>query len=78
MATIYRTSEGDVLDLICFKFYGREGMATEVLSANPNLSEYGSILPSNLEIIMPTMVIKSMKRCLYGIRLQTRLSFNSK
>lgn len=59
MATTYRTSEGDVLDLVCFKFYGQSGMTAQVLASNPNLSEHGSILPSGIQIIMPELVTKS-------------------
>lgn len=59
MATTYRTSEGDVLDLICYQYYGQSGMTASVLAANPNLSEYGSLLPSNVEIFMPDLVTKS-------------------
>lgn len=59
MATIYRTSDGDVLDLVCFRFYGQVGMTAQVLSANPNLSELGSVLPSNIEILLPDLVTQS-------------------
>lgn len=59
MATIYRTSDGDILDLICYKFYGTENMAAVVLSANPNLSEFGPILRSNIEILLPELQVKS-------------------
>lgn len=59
MATIYRTSDADVLDRICYQYYGTEGMTAEVLSANPNLAEYGAILPSGIEITMPELVIRA-------------------
>lgn len=59
MATVYRTSEGDVLDLICLKYYGTVEAVTQVLSANPNLSEHGAVLPSGIQINLPELVIKN-------------------
>lgn len=40
MAMICRTSDGDVLDAICFHYYGHlSGTVEAVLGANPGLSE---------------------------------------
>ncbi len=55
----YKTSAGDVLDLICFKHYGREDAIVSVLDANPNLSEFGSVLKSGIDIILPEIEIKA-------------------
>lgn len=39
MAMICRTSDGDVLDAICFHYYGHlSGMVEAVLGANPGLA----------------------------------------
>lgn len=59
MATTYRTSQGDVLDLVCKQYYGNESAVSQVMAANPNLSEYGSVLPSNIEIILPDIQTKT-------------------
>lgn len=58
MAIIYRTSQDDVLDLICVKHYGHESAVPQVLAANPNLAEYGSMLPSGVEITLPEIAAK--------------------
>ena len=62
MATIYRTREGDMLDAICFKHYGRESAVTEVMKSNPGLADYGPILPSGLSIKMPELSAPVVKK----------------
>ncbi len=50
----YRTRDGDVLDAICYKFYGSQtGHTEKVLSHNPSLADYGPILPSGIIIDLP-------------------------
>ena len=56
MATTYRTREGDILDAICWRHYGRENATIEVLKVNPGLADKGTILPSGIEIILPDLV----------------------
>ena len=55
MVTIYRSSDGDVLDDICFHHYGQASAFTEVLKANPGLAEHGSVFPSGIQIILPDL-----------------------
>lgn len=46
--------QGDTLDAICARYYGRtEGVVETVLKANPGLSESGVILPHGTSIEMP-------------------------
>ena len=53
----YRTKEGDVLDAICYKYYGRlDDTVEKVLEANPGLAAHGTILPPNLLIKLPELV----------------------
>ncbi len=55
MAT-YRTRDGDTLDWICWKHYGRQSGAVEaVLEANRHLADKGPILTSGLEIELPDL-----------------------
>ncbi len=55
MAT-YRTSEGDVIDAVCRRFYGREAGAVEaVLEANPGLAELGPVLPAGTLVELPDL-----------------------
>ena len=56
MATTYRTREGDVLDELCWRHYGRQSGAVEaVLAANPGLSDLGPIYPSGVLIALPDL-----------------------
>lgn len=49
-----RTLQGDTVDAICWRFYGRTtGMTEAVLLANPNLAERGAVLPAGLLIEIP-------------------------
>lgn len=51
----YRTQEGDMLDHICLKHYGRGDMFPKVLAANPTLPNVGSVLPAGLIIELPNI-----------------------
>lgn len=55
MAMTYRTREGDMLDAICWRHYGRENAVTAVLNANPGLADRGTILPSGIQITLPDL-----------------------
>ncbi len=52
----YRTRDGDMLDWICWRHYGRQAGAVEaVLEVNPGLSDAGPILPAGLVIALPEL-----------------------
>lgn len=53
MATIYTTRDGDVLDDICWRYYGNADNLIAVLNANPGLSELGNYYDAGVEIILP-------------------------
>lgn len=54
MATQVRAQQGDTVDLICWRYYGRTERVTEaVYAANPGLCELGPILPHGLLITLP-------------------------
>lgn len=56
MATIWTTSNGDVLDAICVKNYGTAGLnqsLAAVLDANPGLATLGAIYPAGVKITLP-------------------------
>jgi len=55
LMTKYRTKQGDMVDAICYKFYGRESAAVDVLKANPGLAGQGSVLPSGIIIDLPPL-----------------------
>ncbi len=55
MAT-YVTSEGDVLDAVCWLHYGpRPGTFEAVLKANPGLADRGPVLPAGLRVELPDL-----------------------
>ncbi|MGY4638155.1 tail protein X [Pseudomonas sp. TE24901] len=54
MPTAIRTNQGDTVDALCWRFYGRTAGVTEaVLEANPGLADHGPILPQGLVVNMP-------------------------
>lgn len=56
MATICRTSDGDVLDTLCYQHYGHlNGTVEAVLAANRLLADEPQPLRSGLLISFPTI-----------------------
>ncbi|WP_251843238.1 tail protein X [Enterobacter hormaechei] len=58
MPTTYQTRDGDVLDAVCALHYGTENLSyivTQVLEANPGLSDAGAVYPSGLFITLPDL-----------------------
>jgi phage tail protein X len=54
--TVYRTLDGDVLDWICWRYYGRQSGAVEaVLAANVGLAERGPIYPAGVRVTLPEL-----------------------
>jgi phage tail protein X len=51
---IYNTKDGDVLDDICYHFYGHlDGTVEKVLEANDFLGFQPPVLPAGLKIQLP-------------------------
>lgn len=54
MTTSVRANQGDTVDAICWRIYGRTAGVTEaVLEANPGLADYGTILPHGALVHLP-------------------------
>lgn len=54
MADTYTTKDGDTVDAIAHRHYGRHSGTTEVLlEANRGLAAYPLALPANLTITLP-------------------------
>ena len=52
----YVTKDGDVLDAICWKYYGSTlGTVEKVLEANRHLAELGSIFTAGVKIVLPDL-----------------------
>ncbi|EGT5668507.1 phage tail protein [Cronobacter dublinensis subsp. dublinensis] len=46
--------QGDTLDAICARHYGRtEGVVETILTANPGLAEFGAVLPHGTAVELP-------------------------
>lgn len=58
MAAKYQTRDGDSLDHICWRHYGRQSGAVEiVLEANRRLADIGPVLPAGLIIDLPDLPV---------------------
>lgn len=55
MSATYRTVDGDVLDAICYRHYGRESAVVAVLEANPGLADLGPVLEAGTRITLPDL-----------------------
>lgn len=58
MALTYRTRDGDMLDWICSKHYGRTAGAVEaVLEANAGLADLGPVYVAGVLIELPDLAV---------------------
>lgn len=56
MATQMRTQQGETVDALCWRHYGRtQGAVEAVLQANPGLARHGLILPQGILVTMPAL-----------------------
>ena len=56
MATQIRTHQGETMDALCWRHYGRTlGMTEAVLQANPGLAALGLLIPQGLLVTMPDL-----------------------
>lgn len=54
MATAVHAAQGDTLDIICWRHYGRTaGVVEAVLEANPGLADLGPVLPHGQRVVLP-------------------------
>lgn len=57
-----RALQGDTLDAICARYYGRtQGVFESVLAANPGLAELGAVLPHGTAVEMPDVQSSPVK-----------------
>jgi phage tail protein X len=65
---MYRTKDGDMLDVICLAHYGQSGRYVEsVLDSNPGLAELGPVFSLGVFIELPD--IPELKSRSSSIRL---------
>lgn len=54
---VVTASQGDTVDLICWREYGRTAGVTEaVLEANPGLAGLGAVLPLGIRVTLPDVL----------------------
>lgn len=54
MAATVHAAQGDTIDAICWRHYGRTaGVVEQVLDANPGLASLGPILPHGTAVQLP-------------------------
>ncbi|ELY2856303.1 tail protein X [Cronobacter dublinensis] len=57
--------QGDTVDEICFRYYGRTQQVVEqVYAANPGLAESGPVLPHGCEVTLPPLPASSVDETL--------------
>lgn len=52
---IYITKDGDVLDAICFQYYGNTTIVEKVLEANRHIADIGAIFEAGVKITLPDL-----------------------
>lgn len=59
MSQVYITSQGDVVDAIAWRQYGRcdAAILNDVLEANPHLADRGAVLQAGVTITLPDIVL---------------------
>lgn len=51
-----RTTQGETVDALCWRYYGRtQGAVEAVLQANPGLARHGLLLPQGMLVLMPVL-----------------------
>lgn len=56
MSRVYVTRQGDMVDEVCRRVYGREaGAAEAVYAANPGLADFGPRLAAGVRITLPDL-----------------------
>ena len=57
----YRTVDGDMIDEICKRHYGREDMVVAIYEVNPGLASLGPVLPKGILIELPDQPEKPLR-----------------
>ena len=57
-----RSIQGDTIDLICYRYYGKTaGVTEQVIEANPELVNIGPELPNGTEVYLPEQTATAEK-----------------
>lgn len=56
-------NQGDTVDAICWRYYGRTAGVTEaVLDANPGLADLGPVIPHGTMVELPEQAVRAEQR----------------
>ncbi len=56
-------NQGDTVDAICWRYYGRTAGVTEaVLDANPSLADLGPVIPHGTAVTLPDAAPQAEQR----------------
>lgn len=68
MTIKYISREGDTVDLIAWRYYGRQDarVVEQLLAANPHLAGHGPVLPGGAELVLPEIQASTQSQ---GLRL---------
>ncbi len=59
MANVYHTAQGDTIDSICYKYYGNQSDAVEiVMNHNKHLVDMDIVLPIGIRVELPVITAK--------------------
>ncbi len=57
-----RSIQGDTIDLICYRYYGKTaGVTEQVIEANPALVNIGPVLPNGTDVYLPEQTATAEK-----------------
>lgn len=63
MANVLHAAQGDTVDAICWRHYGRTaGVVEQVLDANPGLASLGPILPHGTAVQLPDITTQQQRQ----------------
>jgi len=63
MGAVVYAQQGDTVDLICHRHYGRTvGVTEQVLSLNPGLADLGPVLPMGTRVELPDLPATPAKK----------------
>ncbi|WIX04442.1 tail protein X [Stutzerimonas balearica] len=58
-----RAQQGDTVDAICWRHYGRTaGVVEQVLDANPGLADLGPVIPHGTQVLLPEQAVRAEQR----------------
>ncbi|WP_312382036.1 tail protein X [Stutzerimonas balearica] len=58
-----RAQQGDTVDAICWRHYGRTaGVVEQILEANPGLADLGPVIPHGTQVLLPEQAVRAEQR----------------